>query len=91
MFLPNGAEVDMLADQARRYKINRGDTLSAGEIAEIAGEVVGEGAALLQVDKYVENLFNAGIFRDARQRETAEGTKNDRVQRRGVFHDGRPR
>jgi len=60
--LPTGQTAWALKHVLDRYTLGKDEMLTAGDLTEMVGEVVGEGAVLLQADEVLDNLFRAGIL-----------------------------
>lgn len=74
-------EYYLAGDIAERYKIKQGNTLTAGELTEIVGEVTGEVANTLSMDTVIDSAFKAGIFTNAADRAINEsGTETNKVR-----------
>jgi len=80
--LPNGAKAYILADHADRYQIKPGSMLTVGDLAELSGEIMGEGSAILQPKAVLDNLLRTGVIYE---NKTGESNQNPvRARRRST-------
>lgn len=68
VYLPNGAPALLLKNVADREGVTNYDTLSAGGMAELVGEITGEVFNTLSASQISQTLFDQGILVDGTER-----------------------
>lgn len=86
--LPNGAKALIPANIARNFGLKEMEYMTAGQIAELTGEVWGEGSNFINIKPILENM---GISVIGDRKTRSKGTQGSSSRKRARFSTQRPK